>query len=262
MRTGSFFKTQIFNRNDEPTLDAEDVNKKLSNYIPDISFNIMEYQDNNYLEQYRMLCLKYLDTRKIPMEIYQDFLCIYKGKLAGYIGIPFWDKEKKNMIHIQGRLVVKRSNVKQEKYLFIKDEDNGIEIQNKSLWGMWRVDESDEVVICEGTLDACAFDNGIATCGATISDYFIEDIIKKYKNRIWCVDNYFLDTAGRDLTNRLLVRGEKCFIIPKKLTGIKDANQLLTEYFKEFDYIPMDFVRNNTYEGKIGLSKLKLQIQH
>jgi hypothetical protein len=182
--------------------------------------------------------------------------------LAGYVGIPFYDKHKKYLIHIQGRLVLPHKGWdNQQKYLFVKDEERGLELENKPLWGTWRVNIDEPVIICEGTLDACAFTNAIATCGATVSEHFIDGLIEEYPNRIWCVDNYWTDKAGRDLTNRLLTRGETCLIIPKEHIGEKDANDLIKHVFKQETYIPMAWVNANLYVGKLGLVKLKIQLK-
>jgi hypothetical protein len=245
-------------------LTDEDINRKLTTYLPMVSFNIMDEQLDTRREKYRALCLKYLIDRRIPEAVFRDFYCIYARSLAGYIGIPFFDKTKKNLLHVQGRLVLPRKNpgYEQQKYLFLKDSDMGVELESKQLWGMWRIQSDKPVIICEGTLDACAFENGVATCGATLSETFIRNIIKQYKNRIWCVDNYFLDKAGRDLTQRLLEMGESCFVIPRNMIDKKDANDLIKDTFKEYTYIPESFIQENTYVGGVnggmGLSKLRI----
>jgi hypothetical protein len=239
-------------------LSDEDINKKLTEYLPQVSFNIMDEQVDARKEKYRAYCLKYLVDRRIPEAVFKDFYCVYSRVLAGYVGIPFFDKQKKNLLHIQGRLVLPKKNMQQQKYLFLKDTDMGVELESKQLWGMWRVQEDKPVIICEGTLDACAFENGIATCGATMSETFIRNIIKTYKKRIWCVDNYFVDKAGRDLTQRLLEMNEHCFVIPRHMIDKKDANDLIKDVFKEHTYIPESFVIENTYKGGLGLGKLRI----
>jgi hypothetical protein len=262
MRDGSAFKKQEYRHQAVKTLSDVEVNRMLTSYMPVVSFNVMEEQTNPRHEKYRAHCLKYLIDRRIPEVIFRDFLCIYSGPLAGYVGIPFYDKEKKNIIHVQGRLVLPRKGQsKQQKYLFIKDEDYGIELENKPIWGTWRIMPDQIVMICEGTLDACAFENSVSTCGATISDYFVNKINDQFPNRIWCVDNYWIDAAGRDLTNRLLMMDETCFIIPQDQIDKKDANDLIKTLFKDKAYIPMSYVNDNLYAGKAGLAKLKVQLK-
>jgi hypothetical protein len=262
MSDGSAFKRQEYRQEIIKNLSDEEVNRNLLGYLPQVSFNIMEEQTNPRHEKYRAYCLKYLIDRRIPESIFRDFYCIYSGPLAGYVGIPFFDRSKNNIIHLQGRLVLPRKGqTKQQKYLFIKDEQYNIELENKPIWGTWRVMKDQVVMICEGTLDACAFENSVSTCGATISDFFVNNVITEFPNRVWCVDNYWIDEAGRDLTNRLLMMGEKCFIIPRDQIDKKDANDLIKFTFKDKMYIPMSYVNENIYEGKAGLSKLRVQLK-
>ena len=262
MSDGSAFSRVTFKQQIVKTMSDDEVNQKLTHYLPMVSFNIMEEQENSRHEKYRAFCLKYLIDRRIPETIFRDFVCIFSGPLAGYIGIPFYDKEKQKIIHMQGRLVLPRKGqTKAQKYLFIKDEKYGIELENKPLWGTWRVIKDLPVMICEGTLDACAFENSISTCGATVSDFFLNNVIKDYPNRIWCVDNYWTDEAGRDLTNRLLMMGEKCFIIPEDQIDKKDANDLIKKVFIDKSHIPMSYVNENVYEGKASINLLKLKLK-
>jgi transcription elongation factor Elf1 len=262
MSDGSAFKRTSFRPQVIKNMSDTEVNAKLSIYLPNVSFNVMDEQENQRHEKYRAYCLKYLIDRRIPESIFKDFLCIHAGPLAGYVGIPFYDKTKSNIIHVQGRLVLARKGQhKQQKYMFIKDEKYGIELENKPIWGTWRIIKDSPTIICEGTLDACAFENSVSTCGATVSEFFINNVIDQFPHRIWCVDNYWTDESGRDLTNRLLERGESCFIIPKDLIDMKDANDLIKKVFKHETYIPLTWINANIYVGKPGLTKLRVQLK-
>jgi hypothetical protein len=141
------------------------------------------------------------------------------------------------------------------KYLFLKDSDEGVMMDKKYIYGQWKVDRTKDVIVNEGTLNAGFYDNGIATCGARVSDSFILKLKKEYPHRIWAFDNIWFDDTGRELTIALLYSGERCFIIPKKYKA-KDGNDLALEM--NLDKIPMEFVLQNTYEGKMGLIKLSL----
>jgi transcription elongation factor Elf1 len=236
------------------------IDRAIRRYLPQFSFAITSKQDDSLHESYRQKCIRYLKDRRIPEYISNEFVCFFKGPMTGYVGIPFYDEKKRYLLHIQGRKVLNSpQNDALPKYLFIKDLEHDIEF-DKQIWGQWRKFNDTPVVICEGTLDACAFENGVSTCGATISETFILKIRDKYKSRIWCVDNYWSDVSGRDLTNRLLEMGEDCFIIPKDMLDIKDANDIIKYIFTDTQFIPHDFVQSNIYSGKLGLSKLKLQL--
>lgn len=241
--------------NYKPKHDGVDVDAMLFSYLTKFSFPILKKQENEKNERYRKHCLKYVKGRKLSESVYSKFSCFYDKALKGYIGIPFYDDDGVLLKHIQGRYVFQKEGVL--KYLFLKDIKEGVEIENKPFWGTWRVNKNKPVIINEGTLDGASFENGIAICGATISDYVIDNIIKKYEKRIWSVDNYWSDKEGKKLTIRLLEKGESCFIIPKNIK-YKDANSILQNMFSKKEYIPEEFIINNTYKGKLGLSKLKL----
>jgi DNA primase len=227
-------------------------------YLKKHAFPICIPQDNEKLEELRNRILTYLIDRKIPEVIYNDFFCVTKGPLRGYIGIPFFDENKDNIVHLQGRLFVNLGEEKQPKYMFLRDKLDGIELESKELWGLWRAKSTEEVMICEGTLDACAFRRGIATCGATMGDSYITKLQKNYPNRIWCIDSFWEDEAGRKMTKKLLKMGEKCFIPPKELIGIKDANDLLCKVLKT-EYIEDDYIKEHTFNGVMGLNKLRVK---
>ena len=234
------------------TMQGSD-NKKLYEYLNKKGFIITQEQRLKSKENYRLKCIHYLQERKIPKEIYEDFWCMRLGPLAGYIGIPFFDKDKKKLLHVQGRQIIK--NKQKPKYLFLKDEEEGIIIDSKPMWGLWRVDKRKPVKVCEGTLDACAFTNSVAVCGITMSDYFIRNIKAQFPKIIWCLDNYFKDKEGKKRIEKLLLKDEVCFCVPKSMNS-KDGNDLLKEL--NVDVISDRFVFENCFKGKTGLTKLKL----
>lgn len=256
---GSAFKKEVFVPIKESKSKFDEVNYKLRKYLSFRSFPIFDEQPNEKKEKFRQLCLAEMKRRNISEDIYTDFYCITKGPLKGYLGIPFFDREQKNLIHIQGRRMFKPKNEYEEsrcpKYLFLKDSDEGIMMDKKYIYGQWNVDRTRDVIVNEGTLNAGFYDNGIATCGARVSDSFILKLKKEYPHRIWAFDNIWFDDTGRELTIALLYSGERCFIIPKQYKA-KDGNDLALEM--NLDKIPMEFVLRNTYEGKMGLIKLSL----
>lgn len=254
LKTGEIFKKQKI----EPKrVNNGEHSEILKNYLNKFGFNILTTQENKTKEKYRLKCLKYIVDRKIPLDIYSDFYCMFNGPLKGYIGIPFFNEDKSKLLHVQGRLIIKNPKAvkEQPKYLFLKDEEEGIEIDSKPLWGVWRVDTSKPIIVCEGTLDACAFRNGIATCGVTMSQTFINNIKKKYKNIIWAMDNFFKDKEGAKRIKKLLSDGETCFNIPYSKKS-KDSNDFIIEM--NIDYIEQEYVNSNLYQGKTGLSKIQL----
>ncbi len=256
IKTGDAFKkNKSFEDKPQPFIE---IDLKLRTYMEEMSFSLGETQGTALKERFRDICIKYCEGRNISKKYWSEFRFFTHGTLKGYIGIPMWDENKNNLIHIQGRLLVEDSSKKnQQKYLFLKDTNYGIDNLPKPIYGEWRADKSKRVYVCEGTLDCLAFDDqGIATCGAQISDFFIGKVKNKFKNRVWCMDNYWLDEAGKDITNKLLNLGENCFIIPKNMKS-KDANDLLQEM--NLNKIPEEFIDRNLYKGNLGKVKLGLQ---
>lgn len=255
IKTGQAFKKKQ-SKNKE-TLPVIETDLKLRVYMDEMSFSLGESQETALKERFRNMSIKYCEDRKIPRKYWSEFRFFTHGTLKGYIGIPMWDDKKQNLAHIQGRLFIEdKSAKKQEKYLFLKDIEHNIENLPKPIYGEWRVDKTKDVFVCEGTLDCLAFgDQGIATCGATISDFFINRIRNNFPNRVWCMDNYWDDIEGRRITDKLLNIGERCFIIPYNMKS-KDANALLKEM--DVNIIPDAFIYENIYEGRLGKVKLGL----
>lgn len=231
---------------------------KLRTYRKSHGFHILEEQDNPKKERYRKMCLEYIINRKLPLEFYEEIYCMTKGPLKGYFAIPFWDRKKENLIHLQGRrMFVPKSKDEERfnpKYKFLKDKEKNIEIENKPLWGLHRLNLKNPVIITEGAPDAQCFDNGCATCGASISRQFLFEIKKSIPRRIWVPDNVWVDKAGQQLTSLLLNNGERCFIMPMGISE-KDANAYIIA--NGLDSVPDDFILENIYEGKLGLAHLK-----
>jgi Zn ribbon nucleic-acid-binding protein len=255
IKTGDAFKPRSSSKREIIPVIENDL--KLRTYLADMSFCLGERQELKMKEQFRSLCIDYCEGRRIPKKYWSEFVFFTKGKLKGYIGIPMWDDNKNNILHVQGRLFAEdKTKEDQQKYMFLKDEDHYIGNIPKPIYGTWRVNKDIDVYICEGTLDCLAFgDQGVATCGATISEFFINKVRNKFPNRVWCMDNYWDDEEGHKLTDKLLDMGERCFIIPKKMNS-KDSNALLEEI--DVNILPEDFVNENIYQGRLGKVKLGL----
>jgi len=259
IRTRELFKKPVHIPKEEKSKsEFEMTDMRLRLYLKENGFRIVRPQKDRKLEILRQRVLRYLEGRKLPKTVYSDFWVMTDGFLRGYIAIPFYDENKSHIIHVQGRLFAELGRSDPQKYLFLKDLDSHvvIELPGKEIWGQWRVTNKDTVIICEGTLDAAAFEKGVATCGATIGDGFIRDIKRKYPNRIWSVDNFWNDKEGKKLTEKLLLMGETCFILPND-PNIKDSNDLIKTI--DGEYITSEMLDKCSYTGKLGLAKLRLQ---
>jgi hypothetical protein len=258
IKDGSAFKRKV-EKATKAIRPHNEIDVKLRMYTKEHAFGINEVQTDEKLENFRQKTLEYFTKRRLSKRFVDDLSCFYKGPLKGYAGIPFYDDSGNNLIHIQGRRMfsvkTKDEETKNPKYKFLRDFEKGIEIENKPVYGTWKVKTDRDVMVVEGTLDADAFTNAVATCGATISDTFIQQIAERFPNRIWCPDSYWTDKAGKKLVIDLLNAGERCFIFPQDCT-FKDGNQMIVE--SGIDKVPQEFINNNIYHGKLGLTKLRL----
>lgn len=260
MQDGSAFKKKkTIQLKDRLNYQYSELDRKLRQYANKYGFSIKKVQDDAKMEKYRKKCLKYFVKRKLPKSFIRNLWCFTDRKLAGYCGIPFFDESGKNIIHWQGRRMwetVKGSDDEKynPKYKFLKDVDEGIEIEDKPLYRMNQVNKKLDVQITEGAIDAEFFENGSATSGATISEDLISRVKKIYPYRVWVPDNIWIDQAGLKLTIRLLKMGESVFIFPYG-TKEKDANYYVMN--NNLNNISNEFVQSNTYKGKHGLIKLK-----
>ena len=256
IKTGEFKQKNV--RVKEPEVDrTEEFDMKLKCYLQDNAFPLSRKQQHVGKEACRQKAIKYLEDRKIREKDWTEFFFVFEGHLKGYIGIPMWDAKKQNLLHVQGRLLFKsKTQESQEKYLYLKDTTAGIENIAKPIFGLWRADASKTVYMSEGTLSALAFGNqGLGTGGARISKFYISAVNKTFKNVVWSFDNYWVDKTGKEMTDKLLMMGESCFVFPKDIK-CKDTNDLL--FHLDVDELPQEFITNNTYKGQVGYAKLKL----
>jgi hypothetical protein len=262
MKSGEAFKKEKRIKKVETALSAAAFNKldyDLRRYAKKKGFSIKAKQEDKEKEKFRKECYLTFKKRMLPMRFVKDLWCFTDGPLKGYCGIPFFDETGKNMLHWQGRrmwIPEKGSDDEKynPKYKFLKDMGEGIEIENKPIYGLHTVDKSKPVKITEGAPDSESFFNGIATCGATISKTFINKVKSTFPNRIWVPDNFWKDKAGRELSIKLMLMGETCFIMPSDLEQ-KDANQYIEEH--NLPVFPEEIVNTNLYSGKIDMLKLR-----
>lgn len=259
IRDGSFLQKP---KKTETVDDLRDeIDMKLRCYLHDNSFALAKKQKHPAKEECRIKSIEYLESRRVREESWKEFFFFFEGPLRGYIGIPMWDEKKQILLHIQGRLLMpsKMAEVKQEKYLFLKDTTAGIDNIPKPIFGLWRADKTKTVYMSEGTLSALAFGvQGLSTCGANVSKMFISKVHKKYDKVVWSLDNYWIDPTGRKKTDALLNMGETCLVFPKNIT-CKDTNDLLD--YLDVDVLPEEFINKNLYTGKTGYTKLQLMMR-
>lgn len=223
----------------------------LSDVILPHSFNILDENVQGIIKsKLQIEALILVKKRKIPREIYKDFLVCYEENkkedhdFSERIIIPYYVNDL--LYCFQGRALRDRY----PKYLTFNKE-------NIKIYNYYGIDVTKDVCIFEGPIDSGFVYNSIATSG-TIKlggEQFLE-IKKKFPNRIWCFDN---DEAGYKQTIKFSKAGERVFLWPKKFKKFKDINDLVIGYKKELSKAKIyAFIQNNSFGSLEATAKIKL----
>lgn len=241
-------------------LDFEPLTKlKKIPSLPDDSINLSDpnqlnfYKDNHIVQT----ALAYLKGRRLNNAVNR---CNFYISLKDYthknrIVIPFLDTSG-NFIHYQSRRLFEWDE--KPNYLTKIGSD-------KSIFGIDRVDVGlDDVFIFEGPLDACFVRNGVAVAGINEGHHKFTAIqleqLEELKlfNKIWVLDNQWIDKTSRLKTQVLLEMGECVFIWPEKFKKFKDFNELCIRC--ELDEVKHSFIKKHSFCGKHGILKSKLML--
>ena len=157
--------------------------------------------------------------------------------------------------HYQSRSILKDD--KRPKYL--SKRDSQVSIFN---YDNVRPD-NDTVFIFEGPIDSFFMKNGVALGGINTSKRLFSsfqeaqmETLKLY-NKIWVLDNQYIDDTGKKKTKSLIDMGETCFIWPKEWKKYKDFNDVCIAL--NCDEIEGDFIKKHSFKGvsaKMRLSKI------
>lgn len=214
--------------------------------------NQLEYYKTNHIVQ---TAIAYINGRRLNTAINKSsfYLSLKDYTHKNRLIIPFLDTTGK-FIHYQSRKLMawdERPN-----YLSKFNSD-------KSIFGIDRVDSAlDDVFIFEGPLDACFVRNGVAVAGINEGNHRftpiqleqLEDL--RLFNKIWVLDNQWIDKASREKTKVLLEMGECVFIWPEKFKQFKDFNELCVHC--GLDEIKHSFITNHCACGKGAILKFKI----
>jgi len=74
--------------------------------------------------------------------------------------------------------------------------------------------------------------------------------------KIWVLDNQYIDESAKNKTRILLKDGHTCFIWPKELKMLKDFNDICIKGMR--DEITSHFIMSNSFKGLEGIVKLNL----
>ena len=196
-------------------------------------------------------CLNYIKERRLdtainrPRTFYtslKDY--IHKNRLC----IPYIDEEGK-IVFYQTRAIYKEDETP-AKYLSKVDGE-------RTLYGINNIDSTlDSLFIFEGPIDAMFVKNGLAAGGIMLSEAQ-EAQLDKFRlfNKIWVLDNSFVDKAANERIHKLIERGDRVFIPPVELREFKDLNEVCVKY--GLDQVSPGFFIKNSFIELEALMKLK-----
>lgn len=226
--------------------------------LPGDCINLYDVSQLNFYNKSQKIkdTINYIRRRRLDTAINKPkslWFCkedkIHKNRLI----IPFY--ENKKILFYQSRTLF--SFDKKPKYISKIDAD-------KTLFNIDNIDSSiNSIFIFEGPIDSFFIKNGISVGGIQKDSTLVFTSVQEYQinkftfyNKIWVLDNQFIDNSARVKTNILLKEGHTCFIWPKFLKEFKDFNDICVKGKR--DFISPQFVINNSFKGLEGIMKLKL----
>lgn len=242
----NFARTEI---PDEPKIQERVI---ITENLPQDSINLNDLQQVNFYKD-NLIVNKALETihkRRLDVAVNKPKTFwvsltdpIHKNRLI----IPFYNASGE-IVHYQSRTIVESKNKTFPKYLSKQNSE-------KTLFGIDNVNDNiKSLFITEGPLDACFIKNGIAVAGINESRGL--SLTKKQEEqlahfplheKIWVLDNQYIDKASKKKTALLLKNGCKVFIWPEKLRKVKDINDLCI--LGKVNEVPYNFLTDNTYSG-------------
>ena len=224
--------------------------------LSDIS-QIQYYKDNAAVKE----ALKIIDERKLDKGINKPktfYISLNDPVHKNRLILPFYN-EIGEIIFYQSRGLLRKDLFSKPKYLSKVNAE-------RSLYGVQNIDPLlEHIFIFEGPIDSYFCKNGLATCGITEnSNRMFTSLQKDQLNKlnlyekIYVLDNQWLDKAALNKSIILSQNNEKVFIWPKELKKYKDFNEICVKLNR--DIIKPEFILKNTYSGlkaKILLTGIK-----
>lgn len=176
--------------------------------------------------------LSYVKKRQIPEEFFDRigivpdfnrFASSYeesfakKGAGVPRLIFPFFDKDD-SIIAYSGRAFGREK----PKYIILTVKED-----SEKIYGLWRINDADPIIVVEGQIDSLFLDNCIAVSGAN----YTHEFLKKNKERVIIVPD--IDYKRNDQVFKSLSRaieyGFRVSFLPSKERA-KDVNDLIIKY--------------------------------
>lgn len=227
-------------------------NKKETGILPDDSINLFDKEQQLYYKNNEVVstCLNIIKERRLDTAINRPsafFTSLVDRIHFNRLIIPFFDSNNK-IVWYQSRQVMAKDD--RAKYLSKMNSE-------RSLYGVNNIDVNiNYVFITEGPIDAMFIKNGLGVGGISEGDKCFTPYQEKQLSvfplheKIWVLDNQFLDNTSRAKTKKLLDRGDRVFIWPESMKNYKDLNDYCIDC--ELDEIDMNLILNNSYSGLRG----------
>lgn len=227
--------------------------------LPEDCINLCDKSQVNYYKSNKIVvdALKYLNSRNLLTAVNRPaswFLSLKDKTHKNRIIIPFFDINNKIEFY-------------QSRKIFTWDENPSYLSKfnaDKTLFNINNVDSEhgDTIYIFEGPIDSCFVKNGIAVGG--INEGFgsfnkkQSDQLSNFKffQKIWVLDNQWIDNTAREKTIALLEQGERVFIWPEKLKNFKDFNDICVK--RGLNEVKHSFIQKYSYFGKTAIPRFKV----
>lgn len=236
----------------------EPVLVKKSPSLPEDCINLSDPTQLEYYKNNKVVnsALDYLIERRLSTAVNKPdtfYVSLKDYNHKNRLIIPFLDTSGK-CVHYQSRKMFDWD----EKPNYLSKINS-----EKSIFGIERVDdELDDVFIFEGPFDACFVKNGLAVAGINESRHLFTAVQSeqldqlKLFNKIWILDNQWIDETARSKTRVLLEMGECVFIWPSKFKSFKDFNDLCI--CCNLDEVKHSFIKKHSTCGAGAVVKFNL----
>tara|TARA_X000001316_G_C921331_1_gene35683 strand:+ start:1305 stop:2345 length:1041 start_codon:yes stop_codon:yes gene_type:complete len=254
------FDTEVVIENKKETVEEK---KIIDKSLPEDCINLSDtsqieyYKDNTAVKE----ALSIINKRKLDKGINKPktfYISLNDPVHKNRLILPFYN-EIGEIIFYQSRGLLRKDLFSKPKYLSKVNAE-------RSLYGVQNIDSSlEHIFIFEGPIDSYFCKNGLATCGITEnSNRMFTSLQKDQLNKlnlyekIYVLDNQWLDKAALNKSIILSQNNVKVFIWPKELKKYKDFNEICVKLNR--DIIKPEFILKNTYSGlkaKILLTEIK-----
>jgi transcription elongation factor Elf1 len=151
--------------------------------------------------------------------------------------IPIFDKYKQ-LTYLQGRSINKNNNLRYMTVELIK--------RSHKIWGENIINKKISILVFEGVLDACYFENALAFLGGSSNmDYIFNEYTPS--KLIYCPDkDVWKNNQIKKIASQFIDRGGRVCLIPKQIKG-KDINDMINNGMNINEI--KEIIKTNIYSG-------------